>query len=309
MKLATLFLLGVISCAAHAQTGAVSSAQDNSQFQPWKGDGFYWYAKPPADPVKKEEEKEKPAAAPGDKPKKPEPLSMKWLAENLQPLLQKAADTPSRDNVANYFYAQRILLDKSQNFSTSAAELIASDPFLDENNRMPIAQFATLEWERQASRNTDAILKLLAQRGGIWLFTDKPDKCTACKKYETDIIGGTGSSGVAKEFGFSYRVIDVSTKNGRAVAQKLKLKVTPTTVFVAPPNKFVLLSQGLMSQDSLKTRIVVGARVAGLLSPDEASMTLPYSKGILKNDDIQAETEGKDPSDVMRDLRERIQSK
>jgi hypothetical protein len=64
-----------------------------------------------------------------------------------------------------------------------------------------------------------------------------------------------------------------------------------------------------MSQDALKTRIVIGARVAGLLSAEEANMSMPYSKDLLKNTDIEAETEGKSASEVMTILRERIQSK
>ena len=310
MKAPAFLLLGAVALGLSAGVCHANeeSTQRSSQFEPFKGDGFYWYAKPPADPVKPETRPVPPAAAPGA-PKKVEPLSMKWLGENLQPLLQRAADEPTRDNVANYFYAQRILLDKSQNFSAAAAELIASDPFLDENNRMPIAQFATVEFERKNASNMDAVLKLLTQRGGIWVFTDKPERCTACKKYASEIIAGANNTGIANQFRFSYRVIDVSTKSGLAVAQKLKLKVTPTTVLVAPPNKFILLSQGLMSQDALKNRIVVGARVAGLLTADEATMTAPFSKDILKNDDIQADTEGKNASEVMTILRERIQSK
>lgn len=308
MKLAVLFLLGVISCATYAQPGAESASTDNSQFQPWKGDGFYWYAKPPVDPVKKDE-KEKPVAAPSDAPKKPEPLSMKWLGENMPVLLQKASDYPTRDNVANYFYAQRILLDKAQTFSSTAGEVVLSDPFLDENNRVPMAQYATLEWDRKAAMDAEAILRLLAKRGGLWLFTDRPDRCMACKTYEKDVIRGQGKTGIANKFDFHLRVIDVSTKQGKAVAQKLKLKVTPTTVFVAPPNKFILVSQGLMSQDMLRQRIIVGARMAGLLSAEESALTMPYDKDILKNKDIELETEGKTPTEIMQTFRERIQAK
>ena len=308
MKKPTFLLLGglVSGLLACGSVQANDGARD-SQFTPFKGDGFYWYAKPPVEPLPPSSSPVKPASP--ESQKKVEPLSMKWLSENLQPLLQKAADSPSRDNVANYFYAQRILLDKSQNFSTAAGELIATDPYLDENNRVPIAQFANLEFERQSKKDQESILKLLTNRGGIWLFTDKADRCAACKTFEKDIIVGDTNAGIAKEFGFSYRVIDVSTKKGKFIAQKLKLKVTPTTVFVSPPNKFVLLSQGLMSLEALKTRIVVGARVAGLLSPQEASLSLPYDKNILKNEDIEMETEGKDASDVMKSFRERIQSR
>ena len=309
MRKPTFLLPGAV-IAGLLLSSLANSAEPAGQFTPFKGDGFYWYAKPPAEPVQPASSPIPPPPPSQEAPKKSEPLSMKWLSENWLTLMHRAADNPSKENVANYYYAQRILLDKSQNFSTASAEVIATDPFLDENNRVPISQFANAAFQRQNKKDQEALLKILAGKTGIWLFTDKAERCMACKDYEADVLVGRGGiDGLTKEFGFNYRSIDVSTAQGKKAAKRLKLRVTPTTVLVSPPDKFILLSQGLMSSEALRARIVVGARVAGLFTPEEAALSLPFNKGILKNEDIELDTDGKDPSDVMKTFRERIQTR
>lgn len=304
MKFQPLFLLGMYlagtACLAQGQ------APSYSQFEPFKGDGYYWYAKPAPEP-------QKPASAPvpavpkQDAPKKSEPLSMKWLRENMPVLLEKAVDNPTQENVSNYMYAQRVLLDKSQNFSSKVKDVVATDPFLDENNRVPISQFANTAFQRKSQQDQSEMIKLLASRSGIWLFTDKPERCMACKDYESNVLtGNSGVSGLVKEFGFNYRSIDVSTEQGRNAAKRFGLKVTPTTVLVAPPNKFILLSQGLMAEDALRERLLIGARMAGILTAQESALTLPYNKGLLQNSDIDLPTENTNPTDVMDTLRNHI---
>lgn len=300
----SLFLLGlsVASLVCHGE----AKHDSPTQFEPFKGDGYYWYAKPAPEP-QKPTSAPKPSAPKPDSPKKSEPLSMKWLRDNMPVLLEKAVDNPSEENVSNYMYAQRVLLDKSQNFSTKVKDVVASDPFLDENNRVPISQFANTAFQRKTKDDQRDLIKLLAGRAGIWLFTDKPERCMACKEYESNVLtGNSGVSGLVTEFGFSYRSIDVSTVQGRNAAKRFGLKVTPTTVLVAPPNKFVLLSQGLMSEDALRERLLIGARMAGILTAKESAMTLPYNKGLLQNNDIDLPTENIDPAEVMGTLRKHI---
>lgn len=299
-----LFLLGL--CAASLACYGQAQPPSSSQFEPFKGDGYYWYAKPAPEP-QKPASAPKPAPQKPDEPKKSEPLSMKWLRENMPVLLEKAVDNPTQENVSNYMYAQRVLLDKSQNFSTKVKDVVATDPFLDENNRVPIAQFANTAFQKKTKADQREMIKLLAGRTGIWLFTDKPERCMACKDYESNVLtGNSGVNGLVNEFGFNYRSIDVSTEQGKNAAKRFGLKVTPTTVLVAPPNKFVLLSQGLMTEDGLRERLLIGARIAGILSEKESVKTLPYNKGLLQNNDIVLPTENIDPTDVMTVLRKHI---
>ena len=71
-----------------------------------------------------------------------EPFSAKWLQQNMPKLLERAIDSPNKENVEAYLYAQRVAMDKSQVYAESARRVVASDPFLDENNRVPLSTYA-----------------------------------------------------------------------------------------------------------------------------------------------------------------------
>ena len=62
----------------------------------------------------------------------------------------KAIDNPSPENVAAYYYLQRVMMDKAQRFTDMARRVVMSDPLLDENQRRPIATFAANEANYQA---------------------------------------------------------------------------------------------------------------------------------------------------------------
>lgn len=298
------FLLGLFVALALPALGQPRPAE--SQFQPFRGDGYYWYKKdpepvepPPAKPKEKE-----PSAGPKSEVK---PLSQAWLRENLPKLLDAAVDNPTQENVANYMYAQRVLLDKSQNFSEKVRDVVATDPFLDENNRVPIAQFAQADFARGLQRGQDEVLKHLAGKAGIWVFVDEPSKCSACEGYVRDVLIGSGAAkGLASQHGFNFRKIDVSTEAGRNAAKRLNLKVTPTTVLVVPPSGFYLVSQGLMSQTQLADRLMIASRASGQLPRELLEKVNPYNKGVLTPGDMEGIGSGAQPSDVMKTLRQRI---
>ncbi|MFN5095828.1 MAG: conjugal transfer protein TraF [Limnohabitans sp.] len=296
------FLLGVLSSLALP----AFAQPTESQFQPFRGDGYYWYKKAP-EPVQpspvKPKEKE---ASPGPKAL-PKPLSQAWLRENLPKLLDAAVDSPTPENVSNYMYAQRVLLDKSQNFSEKVRDVVATDPFLDENNRVPIAQFAQPDFARSIKQGQDEVLRYLAGKAGIWVFVDDPARCGACEGYVRDILVGTGSAkGVATQHGFNLRKIDVRTEAGRTAAKRLNLKVTPTTVLVVPPSGFFLVSQGLMSQSQLAERLMIASRASGQLPKGLLDKVNPYNKGVLTPNEMGGIESSAEPSDVMKTLRQRI---
>ena len=216
-----------------------------------------------------------------------------------------AIDNPTKENVANYMYAQRVVLDKSQNFSERVKEVVATDPFLDENNRVPLAQFAQVEFTRQERRGRAEALDFIAKSAGIWVFIDKPEKCTACAAYVNDVLLSP-VGGIKKEHGFSVRVVDVSTEAGINAARRLSLTVTPTTVLVIPPNGYYLVSQGLMSSERLHERIVIAAKTNGLLTPEQMVKINPYGKGVMSKADIDGFPITGNPSDAMSSLRKKI---
>jgi conjugal transfer pilus assembly protein TraF len=65
------------------------------------------------------------------------PLSTAWFRKNLEKYRDRAIDDPSAENVAAYYYLQRVMMDKAHRFTDVAREVVMSDPFLDENQRRP----------------------------------------------------------------------------------------------------------------------------------------------------------------------------
>jgi len=298
-----LFLLGGV---AGVLSPVNSFSARPSQFDDFKGDGYYWYKK---EPEVKPEEKPKPAPAPVAAPSKQEPkaLSVEWFRLNMPKLLDAAIDNPTKENVANYMYAQRVLLDKSQNFSTAVKEVVAMDPYLDENNRVPIAQFAQPGFERGISNSKTAALDFLGSQAGLWVFVDEPDKCSACETYVQNIlVGSKANKGIATLHKFDFRKINVRTPEGQAAAKRLNLKVTPTTMLVIPPKSFYLVSQGLMSQPALTDRLLIAAKTGGHLPKEYLERVNPYDKGVLTTDDLNGVAPSNDPAAVMKSMRDRI---
>lgn len=301
------FLLGVSACLLGQATS--QTVRVHSQFGDFQGDGYYWYKQDPEEEKPAPPPKPASAAAPSAPASKPGPkaLSAEWMRANLPKLLDAAVDNPTTENVANYMYAQRVLLDKSQNFSSKVKEVVALDPFLDENNRVPIAQFAQAGFARGMKAGQDEVLTFLSRSAGIWVFVDKPNKCSACEDYFQNILVGTAAAkGVASQYNFNLRKIDVSTAQGRAAAKRLNLKVTPTTVLVLPPNNFFLVSQGLMSQTLLTERLLIAAKSSGRLPRELEEKVNPFNKDVLTTEQMGGLAASESPSDVMKHMRERI---
>lgn len=306
----THFLLGclyVLACGiAHAQSSVPQEdSTQNKGMKDFQGDGYYWYKKEPEKKVKPPEEKKPMASGSGEA--KPDAMSTAWLRENMPKLRDLAIDNPTKENVANYMYAQRVVLDKSQNFSQAVKEVVATDPFLDENNRLPVASFAQVAQMRDISKGKDEVLKHLASKGGIWVFTDTPDKCSACESYINNVLIGTvGAEGLVTKNKFEFKKIYVRTPEGRIAAKKLGLKGTPTTVFVVPPSGYYIVSQGLMAQDNLFERMLVASKAYGILEKEWLDKANPFGKDVLTAEQISGFSSDSTPSEVIANLRKKI---
>lgn len=300
-----VFLGAIALCGAPYIAHAQQSQAKPSQFQNFEGDGYYWYKKEP-EPKPEVKPEIKPQNPSKPAPPGPAPLSTQWLRENLPKLLDAAIDNPTKENVANYMYAQRIVLDKSQNYSQAAKEVVATDPFLDENNRIPVSGFAQLAQQRDIKKSQDSVLSHLATKSGIWVFVDYPEKCSACEAYVSNVLTAKGE-GIASKYGFSFKKINVATAEGKIIAKKFNLKITPTTALVVPPTGVYLISQGLMARDQLYERILVASKSYGLLPKELQDAANPYGKGITTQEQLEGIAASTDPADVMRGFRQRIQ--
>lgn len=227
---------------------------------------------------------------------KPKALSAEWLKQVMPETLMKAIDrpfesdgSPSAETKA-YMYMQRLTLDKAQNFSKAATTLTQTDPFLDETARVPVDTATNKVFSIALDKDKQEITNHLASFTGLWFFYDST--CSFCvSQYQ-----------FLKDFriknNFKIMMISMDGKRlpnmdaneiilpDRGQAKKLRLRITPSIVLVAPPNNFYVLSQGLMTQDSILTKILLVADQTNLLTKEQKEKLDPYSKGVLTPDQI-----------------------
>lgn len=312
-KLLALAALALAFSATHAK-----EADDTpTRFLERKAEGWFWYQDPkdevPADPPPQQqpEPAKKQEVAHSKKPEKAqeEPFSVEWLRVSMPKLLDAAINDPTKENVEAYLYAQRVAMDKSQRYAEMTQRVVAADPFLDENNRVPIAAYTKAFFLRQLGQGTNEALKHIAKVGGLWVFFDST--CEYCRPQANSV------QEISKKYGFLTKFISMDGKplpnvptfvNDNGHAKLLNLRLTPTTVLVVPPNNYFVVSQGMMAQDQLEQRIIIAAESNNLLPPDIAAKIRTYDRGVLSNDDMKKGA-GKDPKEWVKYLKDRLEGR
>jgi conjugal transfer pilus assembly protein TraF len=251
----------------------VFSANPSHSAEPFfldKERGWFW-REGIIDPLlsKPKKEFQEAPVSPQQIPAGQKPLSVAWLRKNLEVYRDQAIDSPSPENVAAYFYLQRLMMDKAHRFTDVAHEVVISDPRLDENVRRPISSFAVQAANRAASRTSQDSLTLIAKSTGI-LFFFRSD-CTYChlqapllkvledrygfKVYPVSLDGLPMPGGLYPEF-----------HHDQGQAAQLGVQATPSIFLLNPPGKVLPLSQGILSLDDLTNRILTVAHTEGLIT-------------------------------------------
>lgn len=299
--------------------GALSASEkDGGGFSAFeKKEEGWWWKKDPKEkeilPPKPEPKPEQKPASPGEDTLKdqnqtpvPVPFSSKWLRENLPKLLDKAIDEPTEENLAAYFYAQRVLLDKSQNFAEKARALVMSDPLLDETSRVPMATFARIANMSGSRAARDKALSRLSNVGGLWMFYRSD--CRYCESMADALLS------FEAKYKFITTFISIDHKplkflkewvNDEGQAKNLGVKITPTVFFVVPPNNYFIVAQGAMSMPELGDRILLAAETNGLLTDEEIRAIYPERRGLLSDEDMK-DGATTDPKELVKRLRERL---
>ncbi|HID73088.1 TPA: conjugal transfer protein TraF, partial [Candidatus Micrarchaeota archaeon] len=211
-----------------------------------------------------------------------------------------------------YLYAQRVMMDKADRFSTMFQRVALTDPLLDENNRFPFAtafRSVTLRAREWAQKE---ILKNLSKKAGIFFFYHSD-----CKYCHFQIFP---LKQFAMRYDFVMKLVALDGKPMPGVedapfikdtgqAKAWNITVVPAIVLAAPPDRVAVVSQGLLSTDALVSRILLAAEELELLNKEELRLAHLEQRGILTPEDTQM-PEGVDPDDPdqwMAYLRERLE--
>ena len=206
----------------------------------------------------------------------PEPLTSAWLRKNMETYLNKAIDEPSHENVAAFYYLQRVMMDKAERFTNAASYVVMSDPQLDETVRRPVATYAANEANHQASMMAGRALKDIAGVAGI-LFFFRSD-CPYCH-VQAPIL-----SMLEKTYGFKIYPVSLdglpmptglygNFRLDKGQAALLGVEQTPALFLMKPPKQIVPLAQGALSLEELTSRILLAAKEAGWLDDSQYQTT------------------------------------
>ena len=228
----------------------------------------------------------------------PRPLSPEWMRLKLPEYRDRALEQPTPDNVRAYFYLQRYAMDMAERFALVAQKVVLSDPSLDENTRRPISTYGGHVFDEVARDNTLRVATKIASLAGMWYFY-KSD-CPYCRAQNPILERLQRRIGLA--------VLPIALDNrampegpfvrfvpNKGHAQQLGVTQTPTLYLVRKPNEFVLVSEGLVTDDGLLERIVYAAHDAGWITDEEFNSTRA-----AKPAGLSVNAEGVDP-DLLAD--------
>jgi conjugal transfer pilus assembly protein TraF len=228
----------------------------------------------------------------------PRPFSPAWLREKLPEYRDKALADPSPENVRTYYYVQRYSMDMAERFALQAQKVVLADPILDENSRRPLSDYGAQIFDKRALAATEQVAKKIAGMAGIWYFYHS--ECPYCEAQNPILLNLKRKLDLAiLPIGLDGRPMAESQfanfAPNKGHAQELNVQATPTIYMVRPPNDFVLLSEGLVTENSLKQRMILGAHEAGWITDAELNSTKP-----VNHIQIQADL-GELPEEVLND--------
>ncbi|WP_454875404.1 conjugal transfer protein TraF [Paraburkholderia xenovorans] len=310
--------------AAAAGLGSPDVQADG--FYEGKGQGWYFYddgrtspastvsASEPA-PASSAQVAAPPAAASNQA--KPEPFSVEWLRQKIKILQLNSMNHPTVENLEAFMWAQRMMLDMSQNFADVGSKVAADDPYLNEAVRFPTAAAARSNALWQVDRARDEILKNLSARAGLWFFFDS--RCAFCAQ-ELPVV-----KGIAERYHFPLQLISedgaplqgmaraaMVVDRGHGTFKAFELKLTPAVVLVVPPSTVMVVAHGAMAQDELQRKIVEAAIDGQLVPHDLMDIAQLEKRGIVSPGDIErmraqaAAADTDDPQQLVKLMRDAV---
>ena len=293
----------MIAAAVSSFALAESSPAGGGAFLSERARGWFWYEQIPVpQEEEKEPEKEEPPKviiAPQEDSKKEAKseervptFSVEWFRENYLKLFEEAIDNPTKENVDKYRIATRVMLDKASNIAEVFRERVALDPDLDESVLYPISTALRSHQQYLQSANSEEVIAYLRDKIGIWVFLD--ENCEYCA-----IQGGSVKEWLKKNkiehafivkqgrpFGALTQEDNILPDIGQS--ETLGIKITPAIVMVDPSSeKFIVLSQGLISTDVLQERLLLAAKDQGIIDRYQYAAVSQNSFGLLSPEQIK----------------------
>lgn len=304
-----LLALGCYSLLALSSFPALAQDSVDSSWMGGKEDGWFWYKDPKE--IKENPISAKPPVAAKPAAKPDDAMNVAWIRKNLPVFLDRAVDKPTSENVAAYLSLQRVALDKAQRFEEEAQMANLTHPWLDQTNFVPVSSYANTAFKEMEVGAKEKAFKQLAKMGGLFVFIEST--CQYCRAQAIPV------EDLARSYGMNLRFITVDGKGfpeigkyrllaDNGISQKLNIRIFPTTVFVSPPNNYLVISQGMMSQQEMKDRILMAAMNQKILPDDLKLQINPWDRGVLDTGDT-AHGATDDPTTFNQYIQQHIESR
>jgi conjugal transfer pilus assembly protein TraF len=292
--LAGWLLLGQPWDAAQAETTAPQSGTGNppspmstaTKAHPDRGaaaplwwrrhrEGWFWYEDPPGEA---EPRKSEPVRDPQAEREAEDLAAFEAIQRRLDRLRRVAVMNPSSANLQAYMRAQREVMDRAERFATGWQRLLWEQPDLDYSlngrptNTLAIAAFD----ERQRSRDSDAVRRLAATHGLIFVFRGD---CPFCHRFAPILKRFAQQHGltvlpVSLDGGTLPEYPDARPDNG--IAARLNARAVPALYLTQPRQREVRpVGFGLMSDSDLLERLAAIAREGDPPASPTASRITP----------------------------------
>lgn len=248
--------------------------------------GFYWYDRL-KEAVEKEVEKDKPLPPPetpkdtATKEPKQVVINSEWLKENLPKLQMIAQDNPTNENLANYYYAQRLMLDIGSRFAERTNEFFMTEPVLSEDLRRPTMASSLLTKKDDIAAAQKKVVKGINDRFGVFFFYRSD--CPYCHNQSHAMHLMQKNLGL-EVLGISMDGLRLNAKNSDKykhrvdrdliLSKKYNITITPTTMLVDyETGKAVPLAYGQTSYTDLVDKTLTVANALGAIHEDEFAET------------------------------------
>lgn len=176
--------------------------------------------------------------------------------------LERAIDSANINDVYNYFFLQKLALDKSERFERLAQTAVLTDALIDEMPSTQASIEARLTYNKEQENNTYQMLKLISKKAGLVFYYK--GTCGYCKLAAPSI-------NALSEIGF--KIVGVTLDNTHieglelwrssqdiTIPLELNIKSVPAIIYLEPQTqKRLVISTGLINRAELFDRIIRAA--------------------------------------------------
>ncbi|USD58920.1 conjugal transfer protein TraF [Vibrio sp. SCSIO 43140] len=273
MNKTLLAMLTATACAtAVAKTGYLSDTDEPR--------GWHFYAEEVKDKPEQPQFRPPPPSQSSPVQSQHKPLSSKWLKEHFINFVYEAIDNPSPANIQRARYLQRVIMDKSSQFSEAWMQDVINNPYLDETQARATSRFALDAKSESLLAAEKTVMSKIGEKAGLWFFFQST--CDYCKR-QAPIV-----EMLMQQYGLNANAISIDlapfpdgrfpdySPDFKGIHRELGVQRVPALYLVANDSSFIApISQGIMTADEIKRIMMIQAKTANIITQQDMDAASP----------------------------------